>query len=119
MKKMTKREALEKCAAMWYWLAARPGKEKMDALAGLWPEGKDRPLFGCFACEYARQQQGDTPNLDSLCDHCPIWKKGTNCEDEDSPYSIWRGSDDNENRAEAARGVAALARAALAEEGDA
>jgi hypothetical protein len=108
---MNTREALEKSILLWDWLADNPGEHKHDGLFALFP-GEPRPLNNCFLCESVSYVDDDGYEATD-CTRCPVWPNPyhlSNCEEIDSPYSIWL---DNKCHESAARDVANLCRKAL------
>lgn len=110
-KKLTKEGALQKCAAMWSWLAENPAKEKKD-----WPEwkengGKLQASLDCFACEFNEQQQ------QGYCDdNCilPCFASLGSCVVTGSPYIRWVYNKDPESRTQNAKLIRDSAKAARA-----
>ena len=81
---ITKREALEKTAAMWRWLSQDGRREKSD-YPGL-REEEHYPINECYCCQYAEEHNaGSDP-----CMSCPLsslWP--IYCINCTSPYAEW------------------------------
>ena len=109
----TKRTTLEVCRNLWQWLAHNPDKEKWD-----WPEWKDNGgkipecHANCPVCVYAGLHKG-------RCIDCLLWGKGKelkgrDCMDINSPYWIWRDTEEPTIRREVALEIVAACNRALA-----
>ena len=93
--KLTTKETLERCKAMWEYIAKHECW-KHDAIAALWP-GEPKPLHGCWACESTKVLVPETGAYLADCKKCPIWPStgpmtDCRCEMLGSPYAAWTQS---------------------------
>lgn len=91
---MTKRESILLTIKMWEILANNDYDSKEEAFEHLKVPKDDRPLYGCYCCEYVKQQGGLTMNpkygyAKLTCSMCPIWGPDKCCEDDGAPYERW------------------------------
>ena len=88
---LTTKETLERCKAMWEYIAKHECW-KHDAIAALWP-GEPKPIYGCWACESAKELTEAGTSI-ANCEKCPIWpptgpRDACGCERLGSPYEAW------------------------------
>ena len=108
--RLTKKEALKRCAEMWDDLAESGSGHKAEAFKRLWPEYRPTDINECWACEYDDGSH-DGPCSD-VCIMKSVWPKG--CCHEDSPYNKWEFAETSEDRREWAKEIADGARDCLA-----
>ena len=132
--RLTKRDALLLCEEQWIWQGKNPYDLRVVEEAPYhkenWPRlrsnGGDVPdwadNFYCSCCKYAGFKIS-YPHRS--CARCPIPKEAWTellcpwdapCENEDSPYQMWRGAQTKKERSKYAFAIAALARAELDKE---
>jgi len=112
MKKLTKREALEKCRDMWQYLADNSNVDDKKSVPQV---RKDNPYLRCYCCEYAIQQSHDKCFSCSICPLSRYWhsKRHISCElsSLNRGWTSWQyASSDTDRRKAALRIVAACKR---------
>ena len=114
--KLTKKEALQQCVALWSWLAENPFREKVD-----WPGweengGKLQAKSYCFACEFSLQQEQEHRHCNANC-ILPCFAFLCGCVATNSPYIRWVYTKNPESRKRNAKLIRDSANVALIDMG--
>ena len=91
---LTKRESILLTIKMWEVLASHDYDSKSEAFDCLKVPKDDRPLYGCYCCEYVKQQGGFAVDpkygfAKLNCTLCPVWGHDKCCEDIGEAYQCW------------------------------
>ena len=108
--KLTFDEAIENHRKMWNWIADETEKRQRIVSKGDYfkeNEIMEDVFEKCFCCEYGGQRVGRYTGTDK-CSYCPINWICDNCEEKESPYTLWSDCEEWELSAKYAREIANL-----------